>query len=173
MNNNEQLERIIAEALTKAGKTIEPRKELLAEIIAKTPVTEAESLRYKVRGEGRASIIDNLIKNFNIMNWKILAPSALVVVLSFFFIYSQGGLEKKSFEGKSAARQNQAVSVSAEPAGETALLSQSADELTGSILAGVSDEDLTISDEESDLSLFDADSAAIDNYVQSYDAEGI
>ncbi|MDD4902465.1 MAG: hypothetical protein PHE24_05010 [Patescibacteria group bacterium] len=166
MTNNEQLEKIIAETISRAGKKIEAPRPLLAEIIKKASVTENEVARYKDRGEekGRASLI---IKFFNIMNWKIAIPVTLVVVLAVFFAVAQGGHKA----GDLAVKPEPAAVIS--EAAPATLLAQSADELTADILAGIDEENLTIADEDLDASLIDADSEAIDNYLQSYDASQI
>lgn len=98
---------------------INPPRALLEKIIAEIkPVTSGVEPRYNKQGVGRLPLIN---KNFNLLNWKIMAPAGVIAIALAVFATAQilPGENKplpKIAEQAPVAVQNEPMALSAEPA---------------------------------------------------------
>jgi len=141
--NEDKLEKLITESLSEAGQKIKPPRVLLSKIITavKSPVAGARQEKH-------------------IFTYKYFYASGFaVILLAVMFSFSSGF----GFFHQSARVADQNIN-------NQPLTSNDIDDAANAILASAADEDSNLSNDSSDSSA-NADSAAINNLIQSYDQE--
>jgi hypothetical protein len=159
--------------LGKIKEKIVPPRALLEKIVAKTePVTTGAEQRYNKQGVGRLSLNNILInKNFNLMNWKIIAPIGIITIVLAVFALTQPlpgenkAIQKIAKYAVNPATQTKDIASVPEVGAET----ESIDSIIDSFLDDSSSEQVAVAEEDANVSLLADDSQEIDNFSQSYD----
>lgn len=187
----------ILDLLSVQKEKVAPSKELLTKILASLPsaksVTEVEVSRYLYRGEqkpndyawqeGRPSetIIKPKIHDLMTINWKVWTPLGTIAVVALVIIGSyqfgtkapqapvtgetpQTPVAEESLQAPVAGEERRAQPIVVKPA------TGNVDDAVNAILAGISDDQALFADAEKDAALVNADSQAISNFGQSYNA---
>jgi hypothetical protein len=179
-------EKELAEVLDFAGeldsvkKAVVPPPALLKKIIAETePVTIGVKPRYDKQGVGRLLFKNIFINNkFNLMNWKIIAPVGVIVVVLAIFAAWQilPGAEKGELKVAEEIPAAQKEIANQEVLSENSQVAvaddgESIDSIVDSFLADSVSEQAGFADEDADASLLAIDSQEIDNFNQIYDEQ--
>ncbi len=163
-------EKLIADSLREADRNIAPRRELLSEIIksAGKPAILRPSIR--------ANQAWKIFSSFS-LGQQIFAAVGAVMIIAAVLVSLPGNLNKLNQSATSQPTVSQAspaqptVIAAVQDINNETPTSDDVDAAVTAILASVSDEDSTLTNEVSDESLSDDDSATVNNLIQNYDQD--
>ncbi len=161
--------------IKKEGGKIYPDKEIFKQVMEKMPtsVTNQNNSRYsfmkEVQGRPSLPIINSLTKILNhmTMNWKIMVPVGIVVVIALVLIgINQFGT--KSLQSP-IAEQETPIAISQDlPTASLQPATGNIEETVNAIIAAASAEETYFADAIKDSELIAVDSQLINNFGQSY-----